>query len=129
MNPVHPVAVMLLLAACTGDETIARYGGADKVWHLTGLNGAAYSAQATLIFAEPGRIAGDAPCNAYSAAMTAPYPWFETGPIAATRKACPDLANEAAYFGALGMATESEVLGDTLVLRGPDVEMVFKAAD
>lgn len=121
--------LLLLLAACAGDETVSAYGGADRVWHLSELAGARYEADASMTFPERGRIAGQAPCNAYSAPMTAPYPWFETGPITATRATCPDLAAEQAFLSALEAATEAEVLGDTLLLRGPDGDLVFKAGD
>ena len=126
------VAILCLIAllACKPDETIAGYGAAERVWVLTELDGAAFAAKATLQFPEPGRIAGDAPCNKYSGAMTAPYPWFEAGQMAVTRMACPDLVAESAFFEALSDMTQSEVSGDTLILTNEDGrEMVFKASD
>jgi heat shock protein HslJ len=62
--------------------------------------------------------------------MTVPYPWFDAGPIASTRLACPALDAEVAFFAALGQATLIEVGGDTLILSNPDgLKMVFTAAD
>jgi len=104
------------LAACA-DETVARYGGADRVWTLTELDGAPFAASATLIFPERGRIAGAAPCNQYTGANTVPYPWFQAEQVAVTRRACPDMAAEATFLGALSDMTQSEVFDDTLVLR------------
>lgn len=122
------VVALLLLAACRGDETVTAYGGAGQVWALSELDGAAFAATATLHFPKPGRIAGDTPCNAYSGAMTAPYPWFQATGIAATRRVCPDLAAEAAFLSALAAMTQSEVSGDVLILRDDaGREMVFRA--
>ncbi|MBE1285914.1 MAG: META domain-containing protein [Rhodobacteraceae bacterium] len=116
------------LAACSPDETVSAYGGADKIWVLSELDGNAFSARATLTFPEPGRIAGQSPCNTYSGQMEAPYPWFETGPLAVTRRACPDMAQEQVFLAALDAMTQSEVSGDVLVLSTEDGrEMVFKS--
>lgn len=128
----HAVLLGALLAAsaCVGDETLRAYGAADRTWVLDSIDGQPFPARATVTFPEAGRIAGAAPCNRYSGAMTAPYPWFETGPLAATRMACPDLDAETAFFAALGAMTQSEVLGDTLILSTEDGrEMLFKAAE
>lgn len=117
---------LVLAAACRGDETVAAYGAGASLWHLNGIDGAAFAARATLGFPAAGRIAGEAPCNAYSGRMAAPYPWFEATDIAATRRACPDLAAETAFFDALSAMTLAEVAGDTLILSTPEgCEMVF----
>lgn len=122
--------LMLPLSACSADETLRAYGAADKVWHLSELSGAAFTGQTTITFPEPGQIAGSAPCNRYVATQDAPYPWFKAGPIGATRRSCPDLTAETAYFAALAAATLSEVLGDTLILSDEDGPLlVFKARD
>ncbi len=116
----------LLVSACQGDETVAGYGAGDSVWYLTEIDGAAFAARATLTFPEAGRIAGAAPCNTYSGRMEAPYPWFAATEIAVTRRACPDLAAEAAFFAALSEMTLAEVAGDTLILSTPGGrEMIF----
>lgn len=124
------VAFLLILisAACFKDETLRGYGGADKVWTLTELDGAPFGATATLTFPEEGAIAGRGPCNSYRATMTVPYPWFEAGPVMSTKMACPDLQREAQFFEALSAMSLSEVLGDVMILSTPDGrEMVFKA--
>ncbi len=120
----------LLIAACKKDETVRAYGGADKEWRLAELNEQPFEASATLTFPETYRIAGNAPCNSYNASMSVPYPWFEAGPIAATKRACPDLNAEATFFKALAAATLSEVQGNFLILSNTDgLSMVFTAAD
>ncbi|MEM8732228.1 MAG: META domain-containing protein, partial [Pseudomonadota bacterium] len=120
--------VLLAASACVGDETVRAYGGAEKTWMLESLDGTAFAAEATMLFPQTGQIAGKAPCNSYTGAMDAPYPWFETGPLASTRMLCPDQAAEDAFFQALGQMRQVEVLGDTLILSTEDGrEMVFKA--
>lgn len=122
-----PVAAAMFLTACK-DETISGYANPDTRWALVELDGVPFPANATISFPEKGRIAGQAPCNSYSGTQTAPYPWFETGPIAATRRACPDLAAESAFFEALAQVRIAEVSGDTLILSNEDGrELVFKA--
>jgi heat shock protein HslJ len=124
------LAAALLAVGCTPDETLAGFADPATVWTLTEIDGSPVSAPTSLQFPEPGRIAGHAPCNRFSGTVTAPYPWFATGPLAATRRACPDLAAEGAFFAALGEMTESEVSGPVLILRNSELgrEMVFRAA-
>ncbi|MGR3760782.1 META domain-containing protein [Roseobacteraceae bacterium NS-SX3] len=121
------LALLLPLTAC-GDETVAGYGASGKVWKLAEIDGAGFPAAATLSFPQRGRIAGTAPCNNFSGAMTAPYPWFEAETLAVTRRACADLDAEAAFLAALQDMREAEVLGDVLILRNEaGREMLFKA--
>lgn len=127
------VAALLSSLGCTGDETVAAYGGADRVWRLVEIDNSPFDARATLLFEKDqfnakARVSGNAPCNVYTAQNRAPYPWFELGPIAATKLACPELEAEGRFLDALTKMTQSEVLGDVLILRDDDgIEMVFKA--
>jgi len=124
------LALAALIPACQKDETVHAYGAADRVWDLVEINEKPFTAKAELRFPEAGRIAGTAPCNSYSASMQVPYPWFETGPIISTRKACKDLQAEGTYLTKLGEMTLSEVLGDILILSDEDGQtMVFNARD
>lgn len=112
------------------DETVRGYGAGDITWQLIEMEGAPFPAPATLRFPRRGQIAGNGPCNSYRATMNVPYPWFGIGPIAATRRACPDLATELNYFDALQRTTLSEVFGDTLILSDDDGPLlVFKSAE
>jgi heat shock protein HslJ len=118
-------AAALLLSACK-DETISGYADAGAIWSLVELDGSAFQASATLNFPEKGRIVGNAPCNSYSGTQTAPYPWFETGPILSTKRACADLDAETAFFAALSEMRIAEVSGSTLILSNEaGREMVF----
>lgn len=119
---------LLFVAACNGDESVAKYGAAGKVWVLTEMGGTAFTARATMEFGEDGRVSGKAPCNSYSAQQSVPYPWFKLGPVMSTKMACPDLARETAFFAMLEKMTLSEVSNETLILSNDaDETMVFKA--
>jgi heat shock protein HslJ len=119
---------LLTLAGCLADGTLRAYGAADKIWTLTEARNFTPDTAITLTFPETGRIAGNAPCNSYSATLDVPYPWFDAGPIAATRRVCPALQVETSFFTALGAATLSEVLDNTLILSDEDgMLMVFRA--
>lgn len=122
--------LLLMLTGCRDEENAQPYDAPDKTWRLVELNGKSFAANATLSFPEQGRVAGKAPCNAYNGSMSAPYPSFEVGPIAATKMACPDLAAESEFFAALDAARTAEGTDDTLILSNTDgLRMVFNAAD
>lgn len=106
----------LALSACQKDETISGQTSSTDIWQLMQMNGTPIKHNITLTFPEKGKIAGSAPCNRYFAAQTAPLPWFEVGPIGATKRACPDLKLESDYFKILSKMTLIERTGDTLLL-------------
>ncbi|WP_323765059.1 META domain-containing protein [Marinovum sp.] len=117
-----------LLATCDRDETLAAYGAAEASWRLDRLDGAPFTARATLSFPAEGVIAGQGPCNSFSGQQTEPYPWFGTGPLRTTRRACPELAAEQAFLAALRAMSLAEVQGDTLILSNDaGREMIFVA--
>ena len=123
-------AMVLTLTACRADESIAAYGASGKVWTLVELDSDPFTATATLTFPAPGQIAGRAHCNRFFGSQTAPYPWFETGPLGSTKMACPDLAAESQYLTALGEMTLSKVSGPTLILSNDaGRSMVFTAQE
>jgi len=118
------------LSQCGKDETVGGYGAAEQVWELIELDGATFAARATMTFPEPGKIAGQTPCNTYQGTMDAPYPWFETEQMTVTQRACPDLADETAFLTALDDMSLSEVSGNTMILTNETGrEMVFKASE
>ncbi|WGH79207.1 META domain-containing protein [Jannaschia ovalis] len=125
---MRALALLLLLAACRGDETISGYSDRATVWRLTELDGAPFAAPATLRFPEPSLALGAGPCNVFRAAQSAPYPWLEIGPVAATRRACPALEAETRYFAALEAMTLAEASDRVLILSdAAGREMVFVA--
>lgn len=110
------------------DESISGYADRSAVYRLLELNGVPYAANASISFPEPGRAQGQGPCNAWSAEQWTPYPWIDLGPIAATRRACPDLELEAVFFNALSQVSLAEVVGPVLILTDEEgSELVFRA--
>ena len=117
----------LILGYCA-DETLTGYGAADQIFVLQEINGTPFAARATITFPREGEISGNAPCNSFNATQELPYPWFKAGPIAATKRACPDLEAEAIFFRSLTEMTLSEVSGPNLILSTAEGQtMVFKA--
>ena len=120
------LALTLPFLGCA-DETVSGYADPTAVYRLVEIDGVAFAARATISFPEEGRIVGEAPCNRWSAGQDAPYPWFAPGPIAATRRACPELEAETRFFEALGRMSLAEVQGPILILSSDDgLEMVFR---
>lgn len=120
--------MLLGLTFCQGDETISGYSAPNITWALESLDGKTFAEEASIGFPEEGKIEGNAPCNTFFGSQTAPYPWFKAEGIGATRMACASMAQETAFFAALGNMTIAEVSGDTLILTNDDGgEMVFRA--
>lgn len=127
--PSHAALLLILMfTVFQPDETLRRYGGAEALWQVETLAGAAFPAHATLSFPARNIVSGDGPCNQYNSTNSTPYPWIALGPIAATRRSCPDLAVEQAYFQALSKATIVLIEGDRLTLSDETGELLqFKA--
>ncbi|MEM7490723.1 MAG: META domain-containing protein, partial [Pseudomonadota bacterium] len=98
------------------DETVSGYADRAATYVLEEMAGAPVTARATIRFPREGEVEGKGPCNAFQASQGIAYPWIEIGPVMATRRACPDLAAEEAYFAMLRAATLVEVGGDILLL-------------
>ncbi len=126
MRALAPLLAPLLLG-CAADQGLSAFVDPASTWRLETLNGTPFPAPATIAFPAPGRVTGRAPCNGYSARQGAPYPWLEITALTSIKMACPQLAQENAFFAALSRATISEVAGGTLILSNEDgLEMVFK---
>lgn len=124
------IFALTFAVSCKADETARAYGAGDSTWMLVEIDGQRFESTATLRFPETGKIDGQGPCNGFSGTMSVPYPWFKTGPLRATRRACPALADETRYFTALSDMTLIEVLGDVMILKNEKGrEMMFRAAD
>ncbi|WP_299722961.1 META domain-containing protein [uncultured Tateyamaria sp.] len=124
-------ALIGLIPACQKDETVAGYGAAGITWTLIEQNGAPFPARATLVFGEDGRVSGQAPCNRFTFTNDLPYPWFESGPVAATKMACPDLEAEGAFLKNLSAMTRVILGEDGNMTMANDEggEMVFTASE
>lgn len=114
---IRPFLILALtMTACKADETISGYTDADAIWELVEINGGSPQSTITLTFPEKGKIAGRAPCNRYFGTQTKPLPWFQTGPIASTKMACPNLDEEQVYFQTLEKSSLAEITKTTLIL-------------
>jgi len=118
----------IVLTACLKDESVSGFVDSSAVYRLEEVDGQVFGAMATLTFPEFGMLQGQAPCNAYSAQQTVPYPWFRAEALVSTKRACPDMATETAFFSGLQAMTLVEVNGSVLILSNDDgAEMVFRA--
>lgn len=128
MLKIFVFSFVAILSAYAADESISGFADPEAEYHLIELDGAAFSATATIAFPHTGEVVGQAPCNRYFATQTLPYPWFNLDGIGATRMACPDLPLEVTFLSALADMTLAEILGDTLILtNGEGRKMVFVA--
>ncbi|MEM7438119.1 MAG: META domain-containing protein [Pseudomonadota bacterium] len=114
----------LSLASCGPDETISGQVAPEEVFVLERLAGTPVTTRITITFPEKGQVAGQAPCNRYFAAQKAPLPWFELGPIGATKRACPELKLEARYLRLLATMSLIERAGDVLILNNDADQML-----
>ena len=123
------IALAFLVRPYWTDETISGYAPYER-YVLTELDGQAFVGDVTIEFSEEGRVSGQGPCNRYFAEQLAPLPWFELGPIGATKMACPHLNLETKFFSALSRARFAESLGEVLTLSDENgVILTFKAAN
>jgi heat shock protein HslJ len=94
---------------------------AGTKWLLEDLAGAGVidDAQATLEFAENGRVSGSTTCNRFTGTATISGATISFGPLATTRRACAEalMNQERNYLAALAQAKEYEVQGSTLFLH------------
>lgn len=102
------LVVLILLVGCADADTGA-------LWTLQEINGRAVDVPITIDVAD-GSISGKGPCNAYSARQPLPLPWFEVGPIVATKAACEHLGLEQDYFATLSLVRLAEFGNTVLVL-------------
>lgn len=102
----------------------------STTWVLESQDGTVVDFDVTLRFENAERITGQAPCNTYSASFDGSMEQFTIGPILATRRACPALTQETAYFEALSGMTSAALTDSTLELTGPSATaLLFTPAD
>lgn len=99
-------------------------------WRLVALDGVVFEAETTLHVEANGAIHGRAPCNRWSAANRAALPKLDLGAIRSTRMACPQLAEEQAFFTALAGMTDVRLDGaGRMILSNPDGRTMEFVAD
>lgn len=122
----HSLEMRVLLSVLALTACAQVLPAPEKSFRLISIDGRAFAATATISFAVPGRISGQAPCNSYSGALAAPLPGFSTLSIVATEIGCADLAAEQAFFTALSMMTQADVTTNQIRLgNAAGQSMVF----
>lgn len=111
-------ALPLLLAACQPAPVVQQPDLAQE-WKLVGFSAGALPPRVTMDLREPGRAAGQGPCNRWFGEVQGSFPAFRLPMVATTQMACPDLAAEGRFHDALGRVTAAELVGSQLVLTGP----------
>jgi heat shock protein HslJ len=131
------LAAALLLAACgeTASQApeprpLPARSLTGQTWVLDRLGAEAIERPVTATFAA-GRVTGVAPCNSFSGPYAAEGTALRIGPLAATRRACPDLALEGRFLDGLGRTASARFTAAQMELldaAGAPL-MVFVAAN
>jgi putative lipoprotein len=94
----------------------------DVRWRPVAVGGERFAddTRAFLTIGADGTVSGDAGCNRFSGTLTRTDAGIELGPLATTRRACPEpvMRQEAALLMALETARELRAEGDVLRLLG-----------
>jgi heat shock protein HslJ len=100
---------------------------AGSSWRATGINNGkggvaspVAGSDVTLSFASDGKVSGSGGCNAFTSTWTAAGNSLAFTPAAATRRMCPApgvMAQEQAFFEALGSVATMQIEADTLEMR------------
>jgi heat shock protein HslJ len=125
----------LVVAGCTQgaapvtERPIPERGLTGQTWVLDSLGGERVANPVTATFAD-GQVTGVAPCNSFVGAFEGTGRPLRIGPLAATRRACPELALENRFLTALGAAAEARFTAAQMELLDADGRplMVFIAA-
>jgi heat shock protein HslJ len=118
------LTLLLLLTACAAPAP------PDQTYALAYIDDTPFASRATIRFTDNNQIEGQAPCNSYSARLTAPLPVFAPGGITATEMGCDALPAEAVFFDTLSQMTSADVTESGLTLRNQDGRtMIFLRQD
>ena len=115
--PMRKLIALLALSACMQAPA---QPGTEGIYRLVSINSVPFPARATISFATPGLVSGNAPCNSYSGPLTADLPQFATdGGVMSTEMACDALAAEGEFFAALAAMTRADISAAQIVLSNP----------
>ena len=119
VRPFAWFAISLSLAACAGQPAAPSLTGTE--WRLEALGDSAVMerSQATLIFPEAGRVAGNGSCNRFFGSVRITQGHIDFDQMGSTKMACMGPANEqeARYLAALQKAERYELQGRTLLIH------------
>ncbi|MEM1411799.1 MAG: META domain-containing protein [Pseudomonadota bacterium] len=112
-------------------EVTAGPSGEWRVEDILG-GGVIDRSEASVVFPEPGRIAGSTGCNRYTGGYELEGDMLKLGPMAGTMMACPDelMAQERRFFEAMEQVVSWHVDPETdlLHLRNAEGETVIRAS-
>ncbi|QDY68198.1 META domain-containing protein [Qingshengfaniella alkalisoli] len=131
MSPLFLTLPILMANASTlpPEPVDASFPESGVTWQLTEMNGDTFDKEATLTFAEDGRISGKAVCNTYSGPVTGTPDAFEIGAMISTKMACLNMEGEQQFLDALATMTSLEQTDTGLILRNADgSQMLFVPA-
>ena len=113
------LSCVVLLAACAAPAPSPAPADPTGEWLLASLHGEPVADPVSLTLRD-GEASGVGPCNRFRGSAAVRGETIALGPLVATRRACPGLALEDAWLGALTDATRFAVSGPALTLFGPD---------
>ena len=126
---VGPLVELLRIRSRPGAAPVAEALAGTK-WRLEDLAGAGVvdRALATLEFAEGGKVSGNGSCNQFSGSVTLHGDSIAFGPLATTRKMCPEaiMHQESAYLAALHDARRFELKAPYLHLFATDPSKLLR---
>jgi heat shock protein HslJ len=118
------LTLLLLLTACAAPAPPV------QTYALAYIDDAPFGSRATIRFSDDNGIEGQAPCNSYSARLTAPLPAFAPGGITATEMGCDALPAEFVFFDTLSQMTSADITDSGLTLRNQSGRtMIFVLQD
>lgn len=122
---------LLTLAGCAAEPPVAAAptpAAADgSSWVLKEFAGGP-APRASLTF-EGVRVTGAGPCNGFFGDVVREGDRIAIGPIAATKRACPELEAESAFLGALTDAWRAAIVDGDLVLYGEDGKALMRFSE
>jgi len=134
-----PMKVDLVLTSAQGGAMDSTAGGNASLvgtrWKLSSIGGAAAldGVEATLEFAEPGKVAGKASCNRYFGSVEINGDAVTFSQMGSTKMMCAEniMAQETAFLKALGAAQRAVRDGANLVVSSADAteELRFAPAE
>lgn len=120
---IRRAALAVALSLCTGTASMADDDPAVPAlaghWALEAIDGTPFEATAEIEIDATGALRGTGPCNGFGARLGIDLPAVTMGAIRATKRACPDLAAENVFLGALQQVEQAAVEGETLLLTTP----------
>lgn len=120
----HLTAATLALGASAG---LAQASITQGEWFVLAIDGQPFRAEASFAIDADAKVTGRAPCNRYFGESKAALPALQLDALGVTRMACPEMAAESLYLGALAEMTTAALQGEHLVLSnavGRRIELV-----